>query len=93
MPDADVTNPFSAVDPEIIASMKSCTIPYLRNVIIRIITQYPEMAEPVKELLVTAKINRGNDRVNDLLAEANFPCYPEHSRLSDFDPACLSIRN
>lgn len=70
--------------------MKSCTIPYLRNVIIQIITQYPEMTDTVKELLVNAKANRGNDRVNNLLAAANFPCYPEHSRLSDFDPACLS---
>ena len=90
MPKSKKSNPFEAVDPEIIASMKSCTIPYLRNVIIQIITQYPEMTDPVKELLVAAKISRGNDRVNDLLAEANFPCYPEHSRLSDFDPACLS---
>ena len=70
--------------------MKSCTTPYLRSVIIHIITQYPEMADPVKELLVNAKGNCGNDRVNKLLAEANFPCHPEHSRLSDFDPACLS---
>ena len=70
--------------------MKSCTTPYLRSVIIQIITQYPEMADPVKELLVNAKGNCGNDRVNKLLVEANFPCYPEHSRLSDFDPACLS---
>lgn len=90
MPESEVMNPFEAVDPEIIASMKSCTIPYLRNVIIQIITQYPEMTDTVKELLVNAKANRGNDRVNDLLAAANFPCYPEHSRLSDFDPACLS---
>ena len=90
MPKSEVMNPFEAVDPEIIDSMKSCTIPYLRSVIIQIITQYPEMADPVKELLVNAKGNRGNDRVNKLLAEANFPCYPEHSRLSDFDPACLS---
>ena len=49
------------------------------------------MADPVKELLVNAKGNCGNDRVNKLLAEANFPCHPEHSRLSDFDPACLSV--
>ena len=90
MPESEVMNPFEAVDPEIIASMKSCTIPYLRNVIIQIITQYPEMVDPVKEILVNAKGNRGNDRVNKLLADANFPCYPEHSRLSDFDPACLS---
>ena len=90
MPESEVMNPFEAVDPEIIASMKSCTIPYLRNVIIQIITQYPEMTDTVKELLVNAKGNCGNDRVNDLLAAANFPCYPEHSRLSDFDPACLS---
>lgn len=90
MPKSKKSNPFEAVDPEIIASMKSCTIPYLRNVIIQIITQYPEMTDTVKELLVNAKANRGNDRVNDLLAAANFPCYPEHSRLSDFDPACLS---
>lgn len=90
MPESEVMNPFEAVDPEIIASMKSCTIPYLRNVIIQIITQYPEMTDTVKELLVNAKANRGNDRVNDLLVAANFPCYPEHSRLSDFDPACLS---
>ena len=84
------SNPFEAVDPEIIAYMNSCTILYLKNVIIQIITQYPEMTDPVKELLVNAKANRGNDRVNDLLATANFPCYPEHPRLSDFDPACLS---
>ena len=90
MPESEVMNPFEAVDPEIIDSMKSCTTPYLRSVIIQIITQYPEMADPVKELLVNAKGNCGNDRVNKLLAEANFPCYPEHSRLSDFDPACLS---
>ena len=90
MPKSEVMNPFEAVDPEIIDSMKSCTTPYLRSVIIQIITQYPEMADPVKELLVNAKGNCGNDRVNKLLAEANFPCYPEHSRLSDFDPACLS---
>lgn len=90
MPKSKKSNPFEAVDPEIIASMKSCTISYLRNVIIQIITQYPEMTDTVKELLVNAKANRGNDRVNDLLAAANFPCYPEHSRLSDFDPACLS---
>lgn len=90
MSESEVMNPFEAVDSEIIASMKSCTIPYLRNVIIQIITQYPEMTDTVKELLVNAKANRGNDRVNDLLVAANFPCYPEHSRLSDFDPACLS---
>lgn len=90
MPKSEVMNPFEAVDPEIIDSMKSCTTPYLRSVIIQIITQYPEMADPVKELLVYAKENCGNDRVNKLLAEANFPCHPEHSRLSDFDPACLS---
>ena len=90
MPKSEVMNPFEAVDPEIIDSMKSCTTPYLRSVIIQIITQYPEMADPVKELLVNAKGNCGNDRVNKLLVEANFPCYPEHSRLSDFDSACLS---
>ena len=90
MPESKKSNPFEAVDPEIIDSMKSCTTPYLRSVIIQIITQYPEMADPVKELLVNAKGNCGNDRVNKLLAEANFPCYPEHSRLSDFDSACLS---
>ena len=87
MPESEVMNPFEAVDPEIIDSMKSCTIPYLRSVIIQIITQYPEMTDPVKELLVNAKGNCGNDRVNKLLAEDNFPCYTEHSRLSDFDPA------
>lgn len=64
MPKSKKSNPFEAVDPEIIASMKSCTIPYLRNVIIQIITQYPEMTDPVKELLVNAKGNCGNDRVN-----------------------------
>ena len=90
MPKSKKLNPFEAVNPEIIDSMKSCTTPYLRSVIIQIITQYPEMADPVKELLVNAKGNCGNDRVNKLLAEANFPCYPEHSRLSDFAPACLS---
>ena len=90
MPKSKKLNPFEAVDPEIIDSMKSCTTPYLRSVIIQIITQYPEMADPVKELLVNAKGNCGNDRVNKLLAEANFPCHPEHSRLSDFDSACLS---
>ena len=90
MPESKKSNPFEAVDPEIIAYMNSCTILYLKNVIIQIITQYPEMTDTVKELLVNAKANRGNDRVNDLLAAANFPCYPEHSRLSDFDPACLS---
>ena len=73
MPESEVMNPFEAVDPEIIDSMKSCTIPYLRSVIIQIITQYPEMADPVKELLVNAKGNRGNDRVNKLLAEDEEP--------------------
>ena len=29
MPKSEVMNPFEAVDPEIIDSMKSCTTPYL----------------------------------------------------------------
>lgn len=90
MPKSKKSNPFEAVDPEIIASMNSCTISYLKNVIIQIITQHPELTDTVMDLLSNANANRGNDRVNKFLSEAHFPCHPEHYRLSDFDPACLS---
>ena len=45
MPESKKSNPFEAVDPEIIAYMNSCTILYLKNVIIQIITQYPEKTD------------------------------------------------
>ena len=67
MPKSEVMNPFEAVDPEIIDSMKSCTTPYLRSVIIQIITQYPEMADPVKELLVIAILDAALDQVHPML--------------------------
>ena len=90
MPESEEMNPFEAVDPEIIASLNSCNRFYLKNVIIQIITQYPEVADTVKEFLVNASANQDNDKINKLLAAANFPCHPEHFRLSDFNPACLS---
>lgn len=90
MPEPEVMNPFEIVDAEIIVSLNSCNRFYLKNVIIQIITQYPKMSDTVKDLLVDANTNQDNDKINKLLAEAGLPYHPEHFRLSDFNPACLS---
>ena len=91
MPKSEVMNPFEAVDPEIIDSIKSCTTPYLRSVIIQIITQYPGMADPVKELLVNAKGNCGNDRVHKSarVCHLHGENLPQYRRLSATSPAPL----
>ena len=42
------------------------------------------------EIIIKTCINKTNDDINDLLASANLPLYPEHYRLSDFNTSCLS---
>ena len=44
----------------------------------------------VIEIIIKTCNNKTNDNINDLLASANLPLYPEHYRLSDFNTSCLS---
>lgn len=90
MSEAKKNNPFESVSPDIISSLNSCSMFYLKNTILQIIIQNPEMADNIKDLLSKANTNQENDKINDLLAKAGLPGYPEHHKLTDFNPACLS---
>lgn len=83
-------NPYDILDPEIIKLTNTCGIRYLRNIIFRIILDHPEMYDSVNDMLIEAHSNQDNDKENALLSDAKFPCYPDHYRLTDFDPVCLS---
>lgn len=90
MPNSEDKNPFESVSPEIVSSLNSCNQFYLRSVILQVLFQYPELTDSVQDLLSKASANQENDKVNKLLAAAHLPGYPEHHRLTDFNPACLS---
>ena len=83
-------NTLESIDPEIISSLNTCNNSYLKNIILQIINYNPEIKDSVKELIAKISNNQKNDNINNLLVSANFPRYPEHHRISDFNPACLS---
>ncbi len=88
MPEKEKT--LEAIDPEILSALNSCKEPYLKRIILQIINYNPEIKDSVKELIAKISNNQKNDNINKLVVSANFPRYPEHYRLSDFNPACLS---
>lgn len=51
---------------------------------------FPETQDYIDEALKEAAANKGHDKAEELLKAANFPLYPYHSKLSDFDPSCLN---
>lgn len=83
-------NTLEAIDPEILSALNSCKEPYLKRIILQIINYNPEVKDSVKELTAKISNNQKNDNINKPVVSANFPRYPEHHRLSDFNPACLS---
>ena len=90
MPNSEDNNPFTSIRPEIISSLNSCNQLYLRSVILQVLYQHPELTDVIQDLLSKACANQENDKVNKLLSDAHLPGYPEHHRLTDFNPACLS---
>ena len=83
-------NTLESIDPEIISSLNNCNNSYLKNIILQIINYHPDIKESVMEIIIKTCNNKTNDNINDLLASANLPLYPEHYRLSDFNTSCLS---
>lgn len=83
-------NTLESIDPEIISSLNTCNNSYLKNIILQIINYHPDIKESVIEIIIKTCNNKTNDNINDLLASANLPLYPEHYRLSDFNTSCLS---
>lgn len=83
-------NTLEAIDPEILSALNTCKEPYLKRIILQIINYNPEIKDSVKELIAKISNNQKNDNINKLVVSASFPRYPEHYRLSDFNPACLS---
>ena len=90
VPNSEDNNPFTSISPEIISSLNSCNQLYLRSVILQVLCQHPELTDVIQDLLSKACANQENDKVNKLLSDAHLPGYPEHHRLTDFNPACLS---
>lgn len=54
---------------------------------------YPDLNKDIKECIKKTYDNQENDDINKLISSAHFPGYPEHYRLSDFDPSCLSEKD
>lgn len=84
------SNPFDILDPELVKLANTCGVRYLRHILFQVILEHPELSDSINDLLIEAHSNQNNDKENSLLYDAKFPCYPDHYRLEDFDPSCLS---
>ncbi len=78
-----------SIPQETIESIDSFKNRYLGSVIKLLYAKHPELREYIDEELKAAVSNRKNDKVQRLIEEADFPLYPNHYRLDDFDPSCL----
>lgn len=88
-----VTKPSEIFDSEIISTLNQCKIFYLKSIILKIVEDHPDLKDEIKACIKTTYDNQENDDINKLLSSANFPGYPEHYRLSVFDPSCLSEKD
>ncbi len=63
---------------------------YLKNIIIQLAGNHPDLEAEITELLQNSHVDKANDHINQLLENANLPCYPEHETLENFNESCLT---
>ena len=77
------------IPKETLGNIDSFKNRYLGATLKLLYTKHPELRDDIDEELKNAISNRKNDKVQHLIEEADFPLYPNHYRLDDFDPSCL----
>lgn len=88
-----IISPSNIIDEETLSTLKSCKNFYLKSIILNLLRDCPDLNKDIKECIKKTYDNQENDDINKLISSAHFPGYPEHYRLSDFDPSCLSEKD
>ena len=77
------------IPEETLANIDTFKDRYLGATLKTLYAKHPELREDIDAELENAISNRKNDKVQRLIEDANLPLYPNHYKLSDFDPSCL----
>ncbi len=75
---------------ELLSNIDSFKNRYLGSALKSLYARHPELREEIAAELNTAASNRKSDKVQNLIEDANFPLYPNHYKLEDFNPSCLN---
>lgn len=78
------------IPEETLKNIDSFNNRYLGYILKSLYATHPEMQEVIDSELNKAISNKKHDKVQRLIEEADFPLYPNHFKLDDFDSSCLS---
>ena len=82
--------PLTRFDQEFAALMSFSKDRCLKNILLELTGNHPELTDEVKQLLRDSAANKAADHIYRLIYEAHFQGFPEHYTMKDFDMECMS---